>query len=48
MNWATQPHIEHDPPVAEGEGRVRGQLGTGKQAIQVKPGGRLMSSLGRK
>ena len=26
---AAQPHIEHDPPVAEGEGGAWGQPGSG-------------------
>jgi hypothetical protein len=39
---AAQPHIEPDPPVAEGESGVLSQLGTGQQWPQVKLGGRLM------
>jgi hypothetical protein len=39
---ATQPHIEPDPSLAEGEARVLGKLGTGQQSSLVKPGGRLM------
>jgi hypothetical protein len=43
---ATQPHIEPDPLVAEGEARVLSQLGSGLQMFQVKPSGRLINSLG--
>ena len=45
---AAQPHIEPDPPAAEGERGVLSQLGTGQQWPQVKLSGRLMSLLGRK
>jgi hypothetical protein len=38
-NEAAQPHIEPDPPVAEGEGGSWGKLGSGSQMFQVKPGG---------
>ena len=42
MSWKlidAQPHIESDPPVADGEGGVRGKPGSGSQSLQVKHGG---------
>jgi hypothetical protein len=32
--------------LAAGEARVLGKPGSGSQTLQIKPGGRLMSSLG--